>query len=414
MFAAPPSVQAQVFATIPAEFGRGAQRSHWGDIQFPGAPTPTFLEGPSFDTEGNLWVTDIATGAETQLTKDGVVDFGYATNNAGWVHNDQPVLTWSPDGQAIATFQHDGRGVRDMVLTGTQPGAPTVEKWKYPLPGDSLIFRIERVIIRLENGIPEVVRLKMEPDAHRSTVSDHVACDDGAVCDLQWYPDGSHVAFISSSRDHKHAWLRIADARTGEVREVLHEESKTQIGDASLPENLWRILPRKNEFIWWSERDNWVQLYLYDLTTGQLKNRITSGEGNVTRIVRVDEKARQVWFTMNGHEPGRDRVQRDHVGGDALAVALGEHAPVSIADLGRSGESGPQRRRRGLHAPRRRGGESEHSAAERGQGERARSWAHGATRSAPGVPSPETSGSYISSACVGRIWNSPSAITCAV
>lgn len=289
----------------------------------------------------NLWVTDIATGAETQLTKDGVVDFGYATNNAGWVHNDQPVLTWSPDGQAIATFQHDGRGVRDMVLTGTQPGAPTVEKWKYPLPGDSLIFRIERVIIRLENGIPEVVRLKMEPDAHRSTVSDHVACDDGAVCDLQWYPDGSHVAFISSSRDHKHAWLRIADARTGEVREVLHEESKTQIGDASLPENLWRILPRKNEFIWWSERDNWVQLYLYDLTTGQLKNRITSGEGNVTRIVRVDEKARQVWFTMNGHEPGRDpyfqalyRVGFDGKGMKLLTPENANHT-ISMAPNGK-------------------------------------------------------------------------------
>jgi dienelactone hydrolase len=252
----------------------------------------------------NLWARDLRSGTETQLTTDGVEDFGYATNNAGWVHSDDPVVTWSPDSKHIATFQHDGRGVREMVLAGTNPGAPTLERWKYPLPGDSLVFRIQRVIINL-GAKPEVVRLKMAPDAHRSTVSDHIACDEG-ICDVQWYPDGSHLAFISSSRDHKHAWLRVADATTGEVREVLQEESKTQIGDASLPENLWKVLPATNELIWWSERDNWTHIYLYDLRTGALKNRITTGEGNVTRLVRVDEKARQIWFTANGREPGRD------------------------------------------------------------------------------------------------------------
>jgi len=277
-------------------------------------PTPPSRSSLSPDSstavvirDHNLWAVHVATGAETQLTSDGIEDFGYATNNAGWVHSDNPVVTWSPDGQRLATFQHDGRGVREMVLAGTNAGAPTLERWKYPLPGDSVVFRISRVIVdRNPGGTPRVIRLQMPPDAHRSTVSDHVACDGGTVCDLQWYPDGSHIAFISSSRDHKHAWLRVANAETGEVREVLHEQSATQIGDASLPENLWRVLPATNEVIWWSEKDNWTHLYLHDLRTGALKNRITSGEGNVTRIVRIDEKARRIWFTMNGHEPGRD------------------------------------------------------------------------------------------------------------
>src|SRR5687767_354019 len=38
----------------------------------------------------NLWVKDLTTGRETQLTTDGVKDFGYATDNAGWVHSDRP------------------------------------------------------------------------------------------------------------------------------------------------------------------------------------------------------------------------------------------------------------------------------------------------------------------------------------
>jgi dipeptidyl aminopeptidase/acylaminoacyl peptidase len=277
-----------------------------------------------FIRDYNLWAVNLGSGTETQLTTDGVQDFGYATNNAGWVHSDDPVVTWSPDGHRIATFQHDGRGVRDMVLAGTNPGAPTLQQWKYPLPGDSVVFHIQRVIIdRGAEGAARVVRLKMPPDFHRSTVSDHIACGEG-ICDVQWYPDGSHLAFISSSRDHKDAWLRIADATTGEVREVLHEQSKTQIGDASRPGDLWRVLPASNELVWWSERDNWTQLYLYDLRTGALKNRITTGEGNVTRLVRVDEKARQIWFTMNGHEPGRDPYfqQLYRVGLDGKGLAL--------------------------------------------------------------------------------------------
>ncbi len=260
-----------------------------------------------FIREHNLWARDLTSGQETQLTTDGVEDFGYATDNAGWTHSDRPVVTWSPDSRQIATFQHDGRGVRDMHLVSTNVGSPQLESWKYPLPGDSVVFRISRVIIsQAPDGRPRVVRLEMPPDVHRSTVSDHVACSGGTICDVQWYPDGSHLAFISSSRDHKQAWFRVANAQTGEVRTLFEETSETQIGDASLTENLWRVLPASNELIWWSQRDNWIHLYLYDLATGRLKNRITRGEGNVSEVVRVDEAARTIYFVGSGREEGRD------------------------------------------------------------------------------------------------------------
>jgi dipeptidyl-peptidase-4 len=260
-----------------------------------------------FIKDHNLWARELATGTETQLTSDGVPDFGYATDNAGWTRSSRPVVTWSPDSRQIATFQHDGRGVRDMHLVSTNVGSPRLDSWKYPLPGDSVIFRISRVIISQgPDGQPRVVRLRMPPDQHRSTVSDHVACSSGTICDVQWYPDGSHLAFVSSSRDHKSAWFRVANAQTGEVRTLFEERMPTQVGDASLTENLWRVLPASNELIWWSQRDNWIHLYLYDLTTGRLKNRITTGEGNVDDILRVDERARTIYFMGSGKEPGRD------------------------------------------------------------------------------------------------------------
>ncbi len=282
------------------------------------APASTHMDAPrnsSVSPDGsyavfirafNLWGKDLSTGDETQLTTDGMEDFGYATDNAGWTHSANAIVSWSDDSRKIATFQHDGRGVTDMHLVSTNVGNPKLQSWKYPVPGDSVIFRVSRVMIdRSAAAGSRVTRLQMPPDAHRSTVSDHIACG-GSVCDLQWYNDGSKVAFISSSRDHKNATLRIADATTGAVRTVLEDSSKTQIGDASLAENLWRVLPASNEVIWWSQRDDWVHLYLYDLTTGVLKNRITTGTGNVTEIVRIDEKTRQIWFTAVGKEAGRD------------------------------------------------------------------------------------------------------------
>jgi len=276
-----------------------------------GSPPPNSSLSPDgrwavYIKDYNLWAKDLTSNQEAQLTTDGIKDFGYATNNAGWVHSDRPVVTWSADSKQIATFQHDGRGVRDMHLVATNVGPPRIETWKYPLPGDSVIFRISRVIINAgPDGRPRVVRLQMPPDQHRSTVSDHVACGTG-ICDVQWYPDGSRLAFISSSRDHKTAWFRVADAQTGEVRTLFEEKMPTQVGDASLTENLWRVLPASNELVWWSQRENWLHLYLYDLTSGQLKNRITSGEGNVDEIVRVDEKTRTIYFLGAGKEAGRD------------------------------------------------------------------------------------------------------------
>jgi dipeptidyl aminopeptidase/acylaminoacyl peptidase len=291
----------------------------------------------------DLWARDLATGRETRLTTDGAKDFGYATNNAGWTHGDDPVVTWSPDSRRLATFQHDGRGVSEMTLAGTGVGAPKVETWKYPLPGDSVIFRIHRVVVELPQGDApaRVVRFQMPPDQHRSTVSDHVQCTGGTVCDLQWFPDGSQVAFVSSSRDHKRAWVRVADARTGAVRTVLEEQSATQIGDASLGERLWQVLPASNELLWWSQKDGWTHLYLHDLATGRLKRRITSGEGNVMDIVRVDERARQVYFLGQGRERGRDpyfqhlyRVGLDG-GGPTLLTPESAHHVVTMAPDGR-------------------------------------------------------------------------------
>ena len=172
----------------------------------------------AFIRDHNLWIRDIASGRETQLTKDGVKDFGYAADNAGWIKSDRPVLLWSPDSKKIATFQHDGRGVGEMYAVETRVGHPKLEVWKYPLPGDDKIFTIHRVILDVDAA--RVIRLQMPPDPHRSSLCDHVQCE-GPFADVAWSADGTQLGFVSSSRDHKRAQFRVADAATGKVRDVL-------------------------------------------------------------------------------------------------------------------------------------------------------------------------------------------------
>jgi dienelactone hydrolase len=251
----------------------------------------------AFIRDFNLWVRRTESGTETQLTTDGIEDFGYATNNAGWAKSDRPVLLWSPDSKMIATFQHDGRGVGEMYLVSTNVGHPRLEAWKYPLPEDSVIFRIHRVVIHLDG--PKIVRLQMPPDQHRSTLCDHIACR-GTFADIEWSDDASQLAFVSTSRDHKHEVLRIADPETGAVRDVMDETVETFFESGGN----WRLLAESNEALWYSQRDDWGHLYLYDLETGRVKNQITRGDWNVLRLLRIDGGDRMLYFTGVGRETG--------------------------------------------------------------------------------------------------------------
>ena len=256
----------------------------------------------AFIRNWNLWVRDVESKKETQLTTDGIKDFGYATDNAGWRKSDRPVLLWSPDSKKIATFQQDQRHVSDMYLVTTNVGEPKLEAWKYPLPSDKEIILIQRVIIEVDN--PKLIRLKIPADARRGTLCDDISCT-GSFDDNAWSADAGKLAFVSSSRDHKEAKLRIADAATGDVKEIFGEKVATQYESGQGTIN-WRFLPASNEIIWYSEKDDWGHLYLYDATTGKLKNQITKGAFVVTRLLKLDEKKRVLFFEANGKEQGRD------------------------------------------------------------------------------------------------------------
>src|SRR5205814_10410904 len=108
MFAAPERIPARVFARIPEQLGVRDRKSIWVDTQMHGAPTPTFLEGPSFDRVGNLFVVDIPWGRMFKITPFGKVSV------AGEYDGERNGLKFHKDGRAFMADQRHG-------LTGSCP-----------------------------------------------------------------------------------------------------------------------------------------------------------------------------------------------------------------------------------------------------------------------------------------------------
>jgi dipeptidyl-peptidase 4 len=279
-----------------------------------------------FIRDWNLYVRDIATGVERQLTTDGVEDYGYATDNAGWTHSDHAIVVWSPDSKMLATFQQDQRKTGEMYTVSTNIGHPHLDRWKYPLVGDKDVTMIERVIIDVDSA--KVTRLKMPPDQHRSTLCDNLVCQAGWE-DVQWASDTKTLAFVSTSRDHKVEIVRIAEVATGAVRDVFTETVPTFFESGYSSVN-WRYLSKRNEILWFSQRSNWGNLYLYDAGTGQLKHAVTQGDWNVDEILHLNQETGEIILTGMGREPTEDpyyrRIYSANLDGAHLKLLTAEDA----------------------------------------------------------------------------------------
>ena len=297
----------------------------------------------AFIRNWNLWVRDVASGGETQLTFDGVANFGYATDDGAWERSDSPVVDWSPDSTQIATFQQDQRKVGDMYLVSAEIGHPHLQQWKYPLPGDKDVFMIEPVVIDVATR--KVVRLQLPPQQRLSSLCDDIYCgdDDGHWDDLQWAADGRTLALVTTSRDRQHEWFHIADARTGAVRTVFQESVAKYFGSGiatyyesgGISAVDWRYLPRSNEAIWYSDRTDWGNLYLYSLKSGTLEHPITTGTGDVTQVLHLDRKSRTVWFRaverVRGMNPNYEQLWRTSLDGGKPKLLTAENCDHIIS-----------------------------------------------------------------------------------
>ena len=115
MYAAPPSVTAEEFVRIPERYHIKGKTSHWAEVQLHGAACPVFLEGPSFDRDGNLWVVDIPWGRLFKVGLDGQVSCELEYD--GYPNG----LKFHRDGRAFITDAKNGLMVFDPGTGRIEP-----------------------------------------------------------------------------------------------------------------------------------------------------------------------------------------------------------------------------------------------------------------------------------------------------
>ena len=168
-------------------------------------PTVARRQRAAFIRDWNLWVRDVATGKETQLTTDGVKDFGYATDNAGWTQQrSRRSCVWSPDSKKIATFQQDQRDVGEMYLVNTKVGHPDAAGLEVSAARrPDVVTMIQRVVIDVDAAKVVALEDGARPASLDALRRHRVPRRRVGRRPVEPRRDRS-VAFVSTSRDHKH------------------------------------------------------------------------------------------------------------------------------------------------------------------------------------------------------------------
>jgi len=221
-----------------------------------------------------------------------------------------PSALWSPDSSKIVTHHLDQREVGEFHLVQgvpTEGHRPVHYSYRMAVPGDTAYPMASLVVIDAASGARTAI--DFEPMA-----TDYMSAF--ASKEVWWSEDGSRLFFIFRDRGDRRARLVEANPKTGDTRVIIDERSATHL---DLSPDIYtmmmvgptiRVLESRGEVIWFSERDGWGHLYLYDLATGELKHQITSGPWLVRGLVHVDETAGRIWFVAGGREEGRDPYLR--------------------------------------------------------------------------------------------------------
>ena len=139
-----------------------------------------------------------------------------------------------------------------------------------------------------------------------------------------WAADGTAIYYLAQSRDVRTLSLHRLDPATGEVSTVVTETGDTRVEPAQQQAQrpMVRVLSGGDEVLWYSQRDGWGHLYLYDARTGQVRGQVTSGEWALQEILHVDEERRVVYFVaagLVGEDPYRRSVCRVGLDGSGFA-----------------------------------------------------------------------------------------------
>ncbi|NIW45045.1 MAG: S9 family peptidase, partial [Gammaproteobacteria bacterium] len=255
----------------------------------------------SFIRENDLYVMNLDTGEERQLTTEGSETI--LNGKLDWVYQEELVgrgifrgYFWSPKSDKIAYLRFDTSNIPEYPLVDWRPYHPEVENMRYPKAGDPN-STVKLGVVSIDNS--ETVW--MDTGEEKAVYFPRV----------YWLPDGKTVAFMRLDRLQQHLELLFADANTGESRVILEERDPywINLGDYV------HFFKNKDRFLWGSERSGYNHLYLYNYE-GKVVKQLTGGEWLVDKLAGVNEIDGWIYFTATKKDLRERHVYRVNTGGD--------------------------------------------------------------------------------------------------
>ena len=293
-----------------------------------------------FSRDYNLWLRDLASGDERALTTNGREDFAYAVEGENYGATSDPwgdrvQARWAPDGSRLFTVLRDTREVQNFPVLHHVPlednVRPKVVNYKIALPGDIAVPEYHLLVIEIDGGKIQLANYPAIPALHNGRGYFNVGMG-------WWANDSRRSYFVDQSRDYQQIRVVEFDTFTGKTRVLFTETSETQLNLAQgiYEHPVCMPLPDTNELIWWSERTGWGHLYLYDLDTGALKQKITQGDWLVRQVVQVDLERRSLFVQTAGRVPNRDPYYQDlceiHIdSGEIVDIATSNHEHLVLS-----------------------------------------------------------------------------------
>lgn len=237
----------------------------------------------AFVRQNNLFMVDLNTMAERQITTDGKWN-NIINGMCDWVYEEEfsfaKAFFWSPDSRKIAFYTFDESKVPEYNMQMWGKLYPTDYRYKYPKAGEPN----STVSISVYNLV-DTKTVKM--DLGKET--------DLYIPRIRWTINTNVLSISRLNRYQNKMELIHADAFTGKTTTILIEESRTYVDVENFGDDLTYLADGKS-FIMSSEKDGYKHLYQYDMS-GREVRQITTGKWEVDNFYGIDESSNTLYFT---------------------------------------------------------------------------------------------------------------------
>lgn len=241
----------------------------------------------AYTLENNLY---LATESEEKKIITEITDKNIVSGQA--IHRSEFGISggifWSPKGNYIAFYQKDETNVTNYPLVDITTYPATLKNIKYPMAGQGS----EQAKIGIYNvATTNVSYLNID------TTDEHY------LTNLTWSPDEKQLFVAEINRGQNHVWFNSYAVASGNKIKTLFEEKEDTWAE---PEHPATFLPNSTtDFLWFSERDGFMNLYQYT-TQGKLVKQLTNFNWVVQDVLGFDAKGKHVIISGTGAD-GREK-----------------------------------------------------------------------------------------------------------